>query len=540
MRFWTGIGLAAILAVALASGAWAQDPNKAFTPSWPALTKNTIYTKDKPPATPALGDLPRKDSVSQYGITWTFEKPAPVGQFVNGDWYVVGPVTVKAIDPKPLYGKDIPEKELDSRESRYSEAQRVRNGFMLNPPAEQKVAYDSGTRNWFDPLLIGRLPVVMKPGDSLVATISMPKGLKINAQLKNTYQRGVGDASPTRLAAILTCVEAPLPPDAFRPSYCDRQARIYFARDLKRDLLPAFAATQSTPKIAEYVGYTQKPWVGTCFFSFEHPIENMPMYGREYSRVVGQCALLLCTDLKPEEKEPLLVNFVQVGIDLGGVIRAGHPGFEGFGGHGSGRKLPIVFAGLLLGDEQFTHVNKSFPKAAFGEDEQTAYGDCWTGAKVVFAGHRAIDERTGIARGRTGPYEHKPPATWTSGDKTSEGYRRCCTSAAWVPQALALHLMKAEKAWDHDAFFDYCDRWMYENDKEFVKTLKDATGDDHDKEWERQEQTWEPFVNEMWAQHRAAAGMPPIDGWKQKHDDSYLRNSIEKAAKQATTTEAAD
>ena len=34
------------------------------------------------------------------------------------------------------------------------ENQRVRNGFMLNPPAEMKVAYDSGVRNWFDPALI--------------------------------------------------------------------------------------------------------------------------------------------------------------------------------------------------------------------------------------------------------------------------------------------------------------------------------------------------------------------------------------------------
>src|SRR5208337_1011246 len=31
------------------------------------------------------------------------------------------------------------------------QGQRVRNGFMLNPPARMKVAYDNGVRNWFDP-----------------------------------------------------------------------------------------------------------------------------------------------------------------------------------------------------------------------------------------------------------------------------------------------------------------------------------------------------------------------------------------------------
>ncbi|HUT57248.1 MAG TPA: hypothetical protein VNA25_05175 [Phycisphaerae bacterium] len=502
-----------------------EGPN----PWVPSDQKVVMYTKDNPPATPKLEDLPLKGSVSQYGITWTFEKPARVGQFVNGDWYVVGPVTVKALDPKPLYGDEIPEIELDHMDLERAVAQRVRNGFMLNPPAKTKVAYDSGIRNWWDPSLIGKLPVAMKAGDSLVATISMPKGLILRAQLRNKIERGKGDSSPIRTAAVLTCVGEPQPPDAFRPSYCDRTAEIYLSRNLKRELLPTAAATKSTPKIGLYVRFNQRPWLATGFFGFEEPVENMPQYGLEFGRVAGLSALMLCTDLKPAEKETLLVDYVQVGIDLGGIARAGHPGWEGFGGHGSGRKLPIVFAGLLLGDEQLANVNKSFPKVSFGEDEQTAYGESWTGAKVVFAGHRAIDARTGIARPGTGPYEHKHPSKWTGGDNTSEGYRRCCTSVGWVAQGLVLRLMKAEKAWGHDAFLDYVDRWMYENDGEFVKVINKETGRDHDKDWSRQEQTWEPFVNEMWAKYRTGPGMPPTDGWKKQHDDSYLNNAMEKA-----------
>jgi len=55
-----------------------------------------VYTKANAPPTPKIDDLPLKESVSQYGITWTFEQPARVGMFINGDWYVVGPVTIKA------------------------------------------------------------------------------------------------------------------------------------------------------------------------------------------------------------------------------------------------------------------------------------------------------------------------------------------------------------------------------------------------------------------------------------------------------------
>ncbi len=489
-----------------------------------------IYTRDHAPATPRLDDLPLRESISQYGITWTFERPARVGQFVNGDWYVVGPATVKTIDPRPLYGSEIPKRELDRTDKERPEAQRVRNGFMLNPPAEMKVAYDSGVRNWFEPALIQRLPVTMKPGDSLVSTISMPKGLVLQAQLRNKIERGEGDSSPIRTAAVLTCVSEPQPPDAFRPAFCERRQRSYLTRDLKRELLPRAAAPQSMPRIEQYVRFTQRPWVGTGFFGFEEPVENMPQYGLEYGRVAGISALLLCTDLKPEQQEPLLVNYVQIGIDLGGMIRAGHPGWTGWGGHGSGRKLPIVFAGLMLGDDELAGIGGSYPKVSFGEDEQTAYGACWTGARVVFAGHSGIDTATGQGRSRGngwGPYEHTPPSQWQDGPNTSESYRRCCTSVGWVAQALALRLLHAEKMWSHDAFFDYVDRWMYEDDAGFVKTIKEATGRDHDKDWARQGQAWDAFVNEMWAKHRPTLPAP-TDGWKQPHDDTYYREAIER------------
>lgn len=479
---------------------------------------------------PHLTSSEVKSSVSQYGITWTFDKPSPVGQFVNGDWYVVGPVTIASIDPKPLYGTEIPGNQLDHMDKEKPESQRVRNGFMLNPPGEMKVAYDSGVRNYFDPSLIQMLPVSMKAGDSLVSTISMPKNLVLHAQLQNKIERGEEDSSPIRTAAVLTCIAKPQPADAFRPAFCDRSQKIYLARDLKRNLLPTAATTKSIPNIEQFVRFTERPWVGTCFFGFEEPVENMPQYGREYGRVVGESALLLCSDLKPEEKEPLLINFVQIGIDLGGLVRAGHPGWTSYGGHGSGRKLPIVFAGLLLGDEELAHINRSFPKASFGEDEQTAYGKSWTGATVVFAGHSGIDQATGIARDRGngwGPYEHTPPSAWKDGQITSESYKRCCTSVAWVAQALALRLMHAEKAWDHDAFFDYMDRWMGENDADTVKQIKAATKRDFSPEWARQGQCWDDFVNEMWAKHRPELSAP-IDGWKQPHDDSYYVNAVEK------------
>src|ERR1017187_9899434 len=122
VKAWIGMALAAIVGAALTSVAWAQRAGGArsapLDPWTPSDQRVALYTKDKPPAAPTLEDLPLKDSVSQWGITWTFDKPAHVGQFVNGDFYVVGAVTVVKIDPKPLYGAEIPDNDLDARDKR--------------------------------------------------------------------------------------------------------------------------------------------------------------------------------------------------------------------------------------------------------------------------------------------------------------------------------------------------------------------------------------------------------------------------------------
>jgi hypothetical protein len=55
---------------------------------------------------PKPDNLLLTNTISQYGITWKFDREAHVGQFVNGDYYVVGPVTVVEIIPKPENGRN--------------------------------------------------------------------------------------------------------------------------------------------------------------------------------------------------------------------------------------------------------------------------------------------------------------------------------------------------------------------------------------------------------------------------------------------------
>jgi hypothetical protein len=208
-----------------------------------------------------------------------------------------------------------------------------------------------------------------------------------------------------------------------------------------------------------------------------------------------------------EQKEQLLINYVQVGIDYWGVVRGGHRGWPAFGGHGSGRKLPIVVAGFLLGDEEMMAPTKAFPRVQFQEDMQVIYDTGWTGAKVVYAGHLGSPDGKRVTEGPDEylSYEHLPPSRWKS--MTGEGYRRCCTSLCWVGQALALRILHLEDAWNHPAFFDYADRWMTEDDTEAIKAIKEATGRDFSPDYNRQGNSWDPFVDKMWAAYRN--NLPP-------------------------------
>jgi hypothetical protein len=452
-------------------------------------------------------ELPRLSSVSQYGITWTFDQPVPVGQFVNGDFYVVGPVKVVGINPVPLAGEEVPTNQVDEAEKkRFPNGNYVRNGSMLNPPAKDEVAFDTGIPNYCHPDLLARPPVSMKPGDHLVSTISLKAGEKSSFPYHSDGPRGEGENSPIKTLAILTCVSEPLAPDAFRPAYAYGQQKIYYAHNLRRQLLRRLPLPADAPDITTWIRVYQRPWFNTCFFGYEQPMENMPHYGQWVAEAQSVAGLMLMLDYNPQKKELLLINMVQVGLDYWGLIQNGYPGWQGWGGHGSGRKFPIVFAGLLLGDDEMAAPNKTFPKVEFGEDNQTMFGEGWTGAKALFAGHSGIQTSTGKAeRPEWGPYEHLPPSKWAKGNFTSECYRRANSSSSWVGEALAMRMLHGETNWNHDAFFAYVDRWMTEDDTGPGRTIMQSWPEiglnDHDK-WNREGYTLDPFVRTMWDKYR--------------------------------------
>jgi cysteine-rich repeat protein len=459
-----------------------------------------LYTASAPPPTPALEELPLLSKITQHGITWTLSKPQRVGRFVNGDYYVVGEATVVDIQPLPTPAN-------------------CRHGSMFNiRPNIQRSGFDSRIQaGRYDSSLRVYPPFTITPGNKLVSSRSAVEGSSLPCVMR-PYDTS---ESPVASISILTSVAAPQPLDAFRPSYAQGITQSYLSRNLRRQLLPRLPPVQHVPPLSEFAGYLKRPWVDSVFFSFDVPAEYMASYGRENAYLMSFAGLLLTLGWTQEEKEPLLVYLTQYGIDLYGLVEQGHSGWQAHGGHGSGRKLPIVLAGLMLNEQKMKSV-----QAWFGEDMQTlwvtetlpagTYTRSWhtKPETVVYGGHVGINGES--VNPGWGPYEHLAPSGWKN--TLGESYRRCCTSVGWVGEMLTAQLIPGmREAWNHPQFFAYVDRWMLSpDDPGDLETMQRATGMTVDADF-MQGQSWKilsgggyytvhrTFVDEMWAAYRNGA-----------------------------------
>jgi hypothetical protein len=157
-------------------------------------------------------------SVTRHGITWSFSEDATTGTFINGDPWVVAPVTITAITPSYSSGN---------------------NGWEVNPPVgafEQGFDDDCKNNQW-NATRIPSLPYIASSGDSIVKTISSG-----SAQ------------SAIQTAAVLTVLgSAPSSPSTtFRPPYFGTSKPTYTTVDLQMDLWPQYDDPDNgnTPSLA--------------------------------------------------------------------------------------------------------------------------------------------------------------------------------------------------------------------------------------------------------------------------------------------------
>jgi len=265
---------------------------------------------------------------------------------------------------------------------------------------------------------------------------------------------------------VLTVVDEP-PPDLgatiFRPPYFGADKPLYSTEALRADLLPTHAATASAPAMADVLARFarvhldhKQGWTG----AFLHPTENMAEYGSSVSIENAEGALRLMLDDPPADKAPLLVAYVQTGIDLYHMLAGGQT-WPANGGHGEGRKLPIAFAAALLDDAAMTDAVIGAGPEAFGENGGM-YVSAATGMVLWGQGQQAEDNYWTNVVFDTGSRTISDPYQFIDGGRRpGDGYQFCCTSKPYEANATAAALVpEIEAMWGFDQFFDYVDRWI--------------------------------------------------------------------------------
>jgi hypothetical protein len=388
-------------------------------------------------------------SVTQYGITWTFDKDYQTGEYANGDYWIVGPVKVVSI------------------ENSFHKVEAGLDGSMVNPGVDTKQGYDKRLSNYKENLnvaLTAGNSLELAANSSLISSVSWIEGEAGSPRVDGATKT----PRPTiRSMAILTCVAKASPAGTFRPAYCgaDKSPK-YNVSQLNRSLLKNFAPPASAPDAKKMEAKFAGPWidhVNGWLGGHTHPDIHMKNYGRDLSVEIGEAALMLQLDFSKlsgsPDKDGLLIKFVQLGIDLAGIADAGG-GWPSDGGHCMARKWPILFAGLMLGDAHMKDVGNW--KTNFQEDMDTFYVSEAEIATTASAGWKPDARAPGL------PYQEKhiglpewgirhttvPTADnleWTA------TYREINNLAypGWVLTAL---IMDQRKAWNHEALFDYIDR----------------------------------------------------------------------------------
>ena len=470
--------------------------------------------------------------ITRFGISWYItltgagaDANNDHGVFANGDHWVRGPVEITYINPPcaEVNGLVVNGAMIDPDPADYPEDVNRHQGYG-ETVLDYDPAYNDALPNGQP--VSGSNPIYINPGSCIVSTISTPGSDEYNNHL--------------RTASILTVLDTIPAENSFRPGYCASSKVVQFNEaDLDYAHLQNFALnstiieamlddnsirskgipTTALEALNNVADFFERPWLDHIPLAMgraHHPLDNMPEYGRDISNVIGIGATMLHMDFTPEEKRDLMVRFVQLGIDLYSITtrQGGNNRWSASGGQSSGRKWPILFAGIVLGDAgmrnigqvsgDYAQTNGNFAVdlpddyVHFGEDDQTFYV---TQAQIdAHASYSHIPEDyTPPDEGVTDDPNYDPPSEYRDdqGPQRFYPYRagdlgiaeygqkhwayaggaisydskywwcgyRFVNSPAWTGFIFAANAMNntmsnAKVLWNHDALFDYVDRWV--------------------------------------------------------------------------------
>jgi hypothetical protein len=388
--------------------------------------------------------------ISQYGITWYLDKEYRYGQYINGDYWVLaenGQVKITRMTP-----------DFDGGS----------NGWMVNMESENQ-GYDNRT-NYFNASLVPTLPYTAKPGDSIIKSVSR----NISGTCRPCLQT----------AAILTVVNELPSPNEFRPAFFGKSPKNRYSFDsVNMSLLPSL-----TPP----VGYEPSTftWLDERFKRLQLDVDSYPgehirpydnyrnilgtgydassVYGGRLATDTGDLVLRLMLNDSIESKKQHTIYLVQHGIDLYHTMKGGMD-WEPNGGHGSGRKLPMIVAAILLQNDTMKQDILAQEKiqggvTTFQEDGYIYYSQKANNGNglVLFGGHESEFNywynvvEDGHSRVASDPYQYID-----CGHVPGTSYQEGINSMIWKGPVVAMAVWpEVNRLWDHYLFVTYTDRWV--------------------------------------------------------------------------------
>jgi hypothetical protein len=414
------------------------------------------------------------NSLTQYGITWTFDKPYLTGTFINGDYWVKGPVTIIDITPKSTKVNG-----------------RIINGSMLNASLGKQ-----GFDNW----MLGS----ENRGWDSVLNVARPNGTDLSSAnslhiangslISSISYSDIRESKNVRVMAVLTVLDTIPPAGSFRPPYIGKEKGLNHPfNDSIINKLPNVALAPTSldyaPETQRVLSLIEKPWVELmgCWVNemFCAP-ENMPCYGRDIANVIGNAACQVVSNINTTDKKLMAIRLIQIGIDNYGIIKNdpfGRKAWQADGGHSCGRAFPILFAGFMLSDTAMFNIMKKSGQYAyqnghsagnlpsdyihFGEQDQTFY-----------VTQQAVDITHNISTIAWDPDSRSPRIPYESTDIGKAVWGVCHALSpggdnnhprqiylevnlpSWPGQLLASHLLGIKDAWNNPALFDCVDNFV--------------------------------------------------------------------------------
>lgn len=407
-------------------------------------------------------------SVTQYTISFTFSKALPCGQFVNGDWWVTpatGDTTACITGMTPAYTTS-----------------PGRNGYMVNPTGLISGNFDDRLSG-YNAATVPALPDCVVANTSVIKAISTPG----TCCTSPTHVPAVNDVSVlTVLGSVPTLNGA----TTFRPSYFGgtTNKRLFTTAALQTGLLPSVAPVSAAPTLAQVAARFQHAQLDTIqsfagryihpsnsFFAFSAPATNHD-YGGNIGQDNTDAIMRLYFNDSIPTKMSALVNVVQAGIDWYGLRKAGMC-WSADGGHFQGRKIMIVFAGVMLGDSDMQNsVSSVVSGGCYAEDGHSYFSSAagvsgrqyFTGAaagmalfgKVCPTGTYQTNQNLG---GSSGAKDCKDPGGFIDGGDVPGGdYMETVTvGGSYIAQSMAVRLMPSLRSvWNNETFIQLEDRWV--------------------------------------------------------------------------------